>query len=106
MVDLVDRKAVNGYPNGLFYPSKTVSREEFAKILAVASACDVQKTLDNPTGAFTDVKPGYWATPYIEAVSQDMTGYPDGDGMAFRPKTMAVREDMAENVGSGYQHGR
>ena len=95
IADLVDRKAVNGYPNGLFYPSKTVSREEFAKILAVASACDVQKTLDNPTGAFTDVKPGYWATPYIEAVSQDMTGYPDGDGMAFRPKTMAVREDMA-----------
>lgn len=95
IADLVDRKAINGYPNGLFYPSKTVSREEFAKILAVASACDVQKTLENPTGAFTDVKPGYWATPYIEAVSQDMTGYPDGDGMAFRPKTMAVREDMA-----------
>lgn len=95
IADLVDRKAVNGYPNGLFYPNKTVSREEFAKILAVASACDVQKTLNNPTGAFTDVKPGYWATPYIEAVSQDMTGYPDGDGMAFRPKTMAVREDMA-----------
>ena len=95
IADLVDRKAINGYPNGLFYPGKTVSREEFAKILAVASACDVQKTLDNPTGVFTDVKPGYWATPYIEAVSQDMTGYPDGDGMAFRPKTMAVREDMA-----------
>lgn len=31
--ELVERGAINGYPDGKFYPNKTVTRDEFCNLL-------------------------------------------------------------------------
>lgn len=94
--DLVARGAINGYPDGNYYPEKIVTREEFAKIMLVAAGLA-------PTpvqyASYTDVPADYWASPYIEAAKDYMTAYQNFDGTtAFKPKDGALREDIAVAV--------
>lgn len=37
IAELVERKAISGYPDGKFYPDNIVTRQEFAKIMVVAA---------------------------------------------------------------------
>lgn len=95
IAEMVERGAVNGYPDGKFYPEKIVTREEFAKIMVVAAGIIV---IPAQWSSYTDVPLDYWASPFIETARPYMTAYQDSTGMAFRPKSGALREDIAVAV--------
>lgn len=95
IAEMVERGAVNGYPDGKFYPEKIVTREEFSKIMVVAAGMIVTPA---QWSSYTDVPLDYWASPFIETARPYMTAYQDSTGMAFRPKSGALREDIAVAV--------
>lgn len=84
---LVEDGIINGYEDGTFKPDNTITRAEFSKLLATASA--PSGTLFNATTTqFSDVadstSSSAWAIPYIAyAVGvKAVNGYEDG---TFRP---------------------
>lgn len=93
--DLVERKAINGYPDGNFYPDKTVTREEFAKIMVIAAGLTATPA---QVSSYIDVPLEYWASPFIETARPYMTAYQAQGGFAFYPTTGALREDIAVAV--------
>lgn len=93
--ELVERGAINGYPDGRFYPDKTVTREEFAKIMVVAAGLTAAPATSS---SYTDVDVTYWASPFIETAKPYMTAYQTAGGLVFRPKDGALREDIAVAV--------
>ena len=95
IAELVDRKAINGYPDGRFYPDRIVNREEFSKIMVVAAGLNPTPVY---TSSFVDVPVSYWASPFIETAKPYMTAYQSYGGMAFKPTDGALREDMAVAV--------
>ena len=54
---LVKEGTINGYTDGTFKPSKTVTRAEFAKMIGKWT---VQSSV-----AYTDISPQHWAYDYI-----------------------------------------
>lgn len=77
IMDMSGKKIVSGYPDGKFRPEKTVSRAEYAKILASvigAKAIKVSKS------SFKDIKPSDWYSPYVEIVKKYITGYSAAGG--------------------------
>ena len=94
--DLVERGAINGYPDGNFYPNNIVTRQEFAKIMVVAAKEPVYPA---SSVSFSDVPLSHWANPFIEAAKPYMTAYQDRQGnQTFKPEAGALREDMAVAV--------
>ncbi len=85
--ELVAAGIINGYEDGTFKPANTITRAEFSKILAVASA-PMGYTFTAAATTFTDIPDMNadhgWAVPYIQyAVStKAVNGYEDG---TFRP---------------------
>lgn len=86
IADLADRGVINGYDDGSFKPSKTVSRAEWAKMMVDAAGVVVN---DNRTN-FTDMA-NHWANKYVNAAKNYLTGYKDG---SYRPDQAATREDV------------
>lgn len=87
--DLKERGVVSGDENGNFQPERSVTREEFTKILL--------GTLEiAPEGAagFLDVQPGDWFAGYVAKAAQlgIVNGRPDG---SFGVGEDITREDMA-----------
>ncbi|HHV62462.1 MAG TPA: S-layer homology domain-containing protein [Firmicutes bacterium] len=84
---LVEEGIISGYPDGTFKPEATITRAEFAKIVARAFAIR-----SGGQQAFKDVKDG-WAKAYITALADHgiVSGYPDG---TFRPKKNITRAEM------------
>ena len=76
---------INGYEDGSFRPSDTVTRAEVCKMIAVAfnggdeSINDLYANVA-VSGALTDVYSGYWAEGYIKYcyATGIVDGYPDG----------------------------
>lgn len=94
--DLVERGAINGYPDGNFYPNNIVTRQEFAKIMVVAAKEPVYPA---SSVSFSDVPLSHWANPFIEVAKPYMTAYQDRQGnQTFKPEAGALREDMAVAV--------
>lgn len=93
--ELVERKAINGYPDGKFYPDKIVTREEFAKIMIVAAGLAAAPA---QASSYADVPLTYWASPFIETAKPYMTAYQSGGQAYFKPTDGALREDMAVAV--------
>lgn len=81
--ELVEKGVINGYNNedgtSSFKPDGEITRAEFAKIIAVASA-PKGYVFGATVPSFTDVPTGNWAIPYIEyAVSSKIVnGMGDG----------------------------
>ena len=86
IADLEDRGIINGYPDGSFRPSATVTRAEWAKIMVCAA--DLRPN-DNSV-YFTDTA-NHWAIAYVNAAREYLTGYPNS---IYRPNQAAVREDV------------
>ncbi|MCT4613180.1 MAG: S-layer homology domain-containing protein [Clostridia bacterium] len=59
---LNEKEIIKGYPDGTFKPDKSVSREEFAKMLTVAAQFRVQENL---TSRFTDLPNSQWSKNYV-----------------------------------------
>lgn len=93
IAEMVNRKVIDGYPDGKFRPNNTISRAEFAKIMVTASGIQAQKV---NYSSFSDVATSNWASPFVEAVKDYMTGYRTANGQyIFNPSAPALREDIA-----------
>jgi hypothetical protein len=89
---LLDRGVVNGYPDGTFRPSRSVTRAEFAKLMDKAFHLD---PVDGPA-PFKDVA-GHWAKRYIKALvdAKIIQGYED---QTFRPDRSVSRAEVVTMV--------
>lgn len=95
IAELVERGAISGYPDGKFYPDKTVTREEFAKIMIAAAGLTATPAA---VSSYADVPLTYWSSPFVETAKPYMTAYQNGDRLHFKPTAGALREDMAVAV--------
>jgi uncharacterized lipoprotein YddW (UPF0748 family) len=86
---LAQRRIVNGYPDGTFRPNNSVTRAEFAAIIA-AIFTPTKKREYIP---FTDVPDNYWAKSAIQKVCETgfLIGYPD---RTFRPNDKISKGDI------------
>lgn len=80
----------NGYPDGTFRPEGLITREEAAKVFAVAMGLEIET---NPAVTYTDTE-GNWASAYIEATKPLFPNVANLQGTAsFRPKQTITREE-------------
>ncbi len=72
---LVDNKIMNGVGDGRIEPDRTISREEFIKMLVCVLGCNLSEG-----SGFTDVDESAWYAPYIAAAKENglINGYEDG----------------------------
>jgi hypothetical protein len=91
--DMAKKGILSGYDDSTFKPEKSITREEFAKIIALTFSL----SLDNPSApTYTDVQPDKWSYNYIESTKDFLTGYYPPKGKAFfSPESQATREDVA-----------
>ncbi len=88
---LVGLGAISGYPDGSFKPGKTITRAEFATILAKAF-----KITASSGKSFTDTA-GHWAEEAITTAAAVgiVKGY---DADTFGPNDLVTREQMAAMI--------
>lgn len=88
---LVNKKILNGYPDGTFKPNNYISREEAVKIIVLALNKEPKQ---DQKSKFPDVAEGFWAEEYINVAKDEniITGYPDGQ---FGLGTNLKRGEMA-----------
>jgi hypothetical protein len=81
------------YDDSTFKPEKSITREEFAKIIALTFSL----SLDKPSiPSYADVQPDKWSYSYIESTKDCLTSYYPPKGKAFfSPESQATREDIA-----------
>lgn len=91
---LADKRVITGNEDGKFEPGRTITRDEFVKILVSAFSL-----LDkNAKCAFTDVEDGQWYYPYIASAVK--TGLVKGvDAENFGVGMPVTRQDIAVIVG-------
>ncbi|MGI6628629.1 MAG: Ig-like domain-containing protein, partial [Bacillota bacterium] len=85
----VDRKIVDGYPDGTFQPSAPIKRAEFAALINRTFGFATLSAVE-----FSDVSGDQWfATDVSKAVGAGyMDGYPDG---TFKPNANISRQEAA-----------
>lgn len=73
---------VQGYPDGLFRPRRSVNRAEFLKILLESQEIDLSQ--EQARTGFPDIDEDAWYAPYVRYAKRTgiIEGYPDG---LFRP---------------------
>ena len=91
------RGIIGGYSDGSFKPNKSITRAEFAKILAGYAGL-------TPGGSarFSDVKGGHWAEGYIAAVADRgyMSGRREGK---FDPTAEITRQEVVTAMNKAMQ---
>ncbi|WP_240041407.1 S-layer homology domain-containing protein [Paenibacillus ginsengarvi] len=91
--DMARKGILSGYEDSSFQPDKSITREEFAKLIALTFSLSLQSPAD-PT--YSDVDKSSWSYSYIESTKEFLTGYYPPRGRAFfSPETKATREDVA-----------
>ena len=97
----MEKKIVSGDASGNIRPSDNITREEVAKIVAVAQGLAVEGDASNVTDS-SDVSD--WAKPYVDAVVKAgaFSGNPDG---TFAPKAAITREQFAAVIVRAYGFG-
>lgn len=84
---------IAGIGDSKFNPDGKVTREEFAKMLAIIFE---RTDAESSEQTFSDVPSDRWSHDYIEAVKEYLTGYyPNGADPFFNPAAKAKREDIA-----------
>lgn len=84
---LTELQVINGYDDNTFRPTKTITRAELCKIIAITLNGSTNLTL-NPAAKpdFSDTK-GHWAEPVIDyCVEQGIVAGDGGPGSTFRPE--------------------
>jgi hypothetical protein len=87
ITDMVNIKAVAGYPDGNFYPDKPVTRSELATAMANAMYLPKGEEVELP-----DVSSDNWAAQSIATAMPYLAAFPDG---SFRPDAPITREEVA-----------
>jgi hypothetical protein len=93
--NLVARRILSGRSETIFAPMDTITRAEFAMILAKAAGVDLTVTRTN---GFNDVAAGAWFAPAVAWAKEAgiVSGYKNSDGTySFRPSDVISRQDMA-----------
>jgi hypothetical protein len=90
---LSSKGIVSGYPDGTFLPDASITRAEFATMLAKALRLNTNGT----TGTFTDVTAGAWYYGSVNATASAGLVSGPGDNL-FAPTAPVYREQMAVMV--------
>jgi parallel beta-helix repeat protein len=95
---LVRRGLIRGFPDGTFKPEASITRAEYAAI--IAKTFDLPRQRGTGAGVFPDVSADFWAS---EAISQAVnmgfvSGFPDG---TFRPQQNLTRVQALVSLVSG-----
>jgi hypothetical protein len=91
--DMINKGIIDGYSDGTFRPSDSLTREQFAKLLTVALDSEL-KAATEPT--FMDVEADAWSYAYIETVKDYLEGYSLPFGKPFfDPNAIVTRQDVA-----------
>ncbi|MHB8868950.1 MAG: rhodanese-like domain-containing protein [Thermoleophilia bacterium] len=96
IMDLAGLDIIDGFPDGTFRPDAPVTRQQFAKMIVLATDkhTDAVDNQGNPT--FTDVMPALgipYPFDYIEEAAG--AGYIKGDGGKFSPGNNITRVQLA-----------
>ena len=91
--NLYGRGYINGYPDGIFKPDASITRAEFATMLAKALGLNINGT----TGVFTDVTTDAWYYGTVNAAASGSLVFGMGNKI-FSPSTLITREQMAVMV--------
>ncbi|NEU32418.1 S-layer homology domain-containing protein [bacterium LRH843] len=96
---LVEKGAVQGYLDGTFKPSSSITRAEAASILAIS----LDLTIDESKKTnFADAK-DHWATAAIAALQAHRPGVVNGYGDgSFKPNNTITRQEMAKMIVEAY----
>jgi parallel beta-helix repeat protein len=95
---LVTRGLILGFPDGTFKPEASITRAEYAAI--VAKTFDLPQQRGTGTGAFADVNNEFWAAAAIRVAAKMgfISGFPDG---TFRPQQNLTRVQALVSLVSG-----
>ncbi|MBW7473177.1 DUF11 domain-containing protein [Paenibacillus oenotherae] len=85
------KRYTKGYPSGNWLPNRSITRAEIAAIFA--RIMNLEDTVKG-TSFYSDVKSGFWAAEYIEAVSRAglFSGYANN---AFKPDQPITRAELS-----------
>ena len=91
---LINIGVINGYEDGNLHLDNNITREEFSKIIVLASTFKDDLDLFSPSSPFPDVTKDRWSAPYVKiaAVNNILKGYPDGN---FKPTNNITVEEAA-----------
>ena len=86
--ELVQRQLINGFPDGTFRPEASLTRAEYAALLA--KSFDFPRQVGAGDGTFRDIKSNFWAATAISKASAMgfISGFPD---RTFRPQDNLTR---------------
>ncbi|MBU8881153.1 N-acetylmuramoyl-L-alanine amidase [Bacillus sp. FJAT-29790] len=87
---------IDGYDDGTYKPDALLTRAQMSKVIANAFGLDVSAA-DEKTIAFTDIKNGFWAASYINALYYN--GISNGSGSLFKPNNDITRAQFAVFIG-------
>ncbi len=95
---LVNKNLIRGFPDGTFKPEASITRAEYAAI--IASTFNLPRQIGTGTGKFGDVKEDFWAASAItQAASMGfVSGFGDG---TFRPQQNLTRVQALVSLVSG-----
>ncbi len=95
---LVTRGLILGFPDGTFKPEATITRAEYAAI--IAKTFDLPRQRGTGTGVFADVAADFWASSAIRVAAGMgfVSGFPDG---TFRPQQALTRVQALVSLVSG-----
>ncbi|WP_373528176.1 family 10 glycosylhydrolase [Nostoc sp.] len=96
---LAQRGIVSGLPNGMYRPDNSLTRAEFAAIIAKAFGTITQKRQYVP---FVDVPSNYWAAAAIQTAYEKafISGFPD---KSFRPANRITRVEVLVSLVAGLE---
>lgn len=95
---LVTRNLIRGFPDGTFKPEASITRAEYAAI--IAATFNLPRQIGTGTGTFSDVTAGFWAAEAIRtsAGMGFVSGFPDN---TFRPQQNLTRVQALVSLVSG-----
>lgn len=90
---LVNKNIINGFSDGTFRPSESLTRAQMAKMIVLAKGLSLTSAAE-ATKPFNDIPNNHWASAFITASlgAGIMKGYPDG---SFRPNDKITRAELA-----------
>ncbi len=102
---LVQKGVINGYPDGTFKPSGTITRAEMSKVLVVAF--DIELKNEEAKITFPDVKENAWYAKYVYALVNEgaIKGYEDGTFKPDNEVTLGEIVLMLDRL-AGYSEGK
>ncbi len=95
---LVSRGLISGFPDGTFRPENSLTRAEYAALLA--KSFDLPRKVGAASGNFKDISSNFWAAPAITKATAMgfISGFPDG---TFRPQDNLTRVQALLSLVSG-----